>query len=69
MSEAEKFLQKLDKGDLQRLDWLLSVLRKVDGWCSVNRFVGKWVIVTGLTFLVLLSGAVEAFQKLIGWKH
>ena len=69
MSDAEEFLEKLDKDDLDRLERLLATLRMVDGWCKVSRWIGKWIIVSGLTLLVLLSGAVEALQKLIGWKH
>ncbi len=44
-------------------------LRMVDGWCRVNRSIGKWLIVTGLTALIALSGAWDAIRNLLGWKH
>lgn len=69
MSDAEKFLSKLDKADVERLDRLLATLRMVDGWCRVNRAIGKWIIVGGISLLILLSGAWDALRNLLGWKH
>ena len=70
MSEdAKKFLEKLDADDLRRLSWLLAVIGRVEGWCLVNRWIGKMVIATIIGFLILTSQAWDAIRNLLGWKH
>lgn len=60
------FVSSLSKDDIDRLAWLLGVVEMVEGWCKVNRYIGKIVIVSILAGLILFSQAMEAVGKLIG---
>lgn len=67
--EAKKFLEKLDADDLRRLSWLLAIVGRIEGWCAVNRWIGKVILVGGIGALILLSNVVDAVKNLIGLKH
>jgi hypothetical protein len=65
----ELLLSKLDADDIRRLAWLLAVVGRIEGWCSVNRWIGKAIIASIITFLIMTSEAWNAIRNLLGWKH
>jgi hypothetical protein len=67
--EAQELLAKLDADDIRRLTWLLAVVGRIEGWCSVNRWIGKAIIASIITFLIMTSEAWNALRNLLGWKH
>lgn len=68
--EAKDFLEKLDADDMRRLEWLLRIIGRVEGWCAVNRWLGKVVIAGIITFLIMTSQAWDAIRNLFGMvKH
>lgn len=69
MSEDTHDLLKLEPDDVRLLLRLIRIMKRIEGWCAVNRWIGKTLLYGALTLLVLLSGAVEAIQKLIGLRH
>ena len=66
---AKKFLENLDADDLRRLSWLLAMIGRVEGWCSINRWIGKVVIAGAITILIMTSEAWMAIKHLLGWKQ
>jgi hypothetical protein len=67
--EARRLIEALDADDVRRLTWLLAVVGRIEGWCSINRWIGKVVIAGIITFLIMTSQAWDAIRNLLGWKH
>jgi hypothetical protein len=67
--EAKRLIEALDADDVRRLTWLLAVVSRIEGWCSINRWIGKVVIAGVITFLIMTSQAWDAIRNLLGWKH
>lgn len=67
--DPAKFIASLEPDDLRILSWLIKTLRMVDGWCRVNRAIGKFLIVGLLLGLIMLSNALDAVKNLLGLKH
>lgn len=59
----------LDPEDIERLKQLAKTLKRIDGWCRVNRVIGKFIIITIIGSLILLSQGLDAIRNLLGWKH
>jgi hypothetical protein len=55
--------------DAERLKRFAGLLERVDGWCKINRWIGKFILVGGIGLLILFSNALDAVKNLIGWKH
>ncbi len=66
---AEDFIKSLSPSDVKRLEWLLGIIGKIDGWCAVNRWIGKYLIIGGIGLLILFSQGLDAIKNLIWWKH
>lgn len=64
MSELEELTPEQKKA----LIWLAGVLERMNGWCAVNKWIGKTILITGLTALILFSNAIDAFKHLLGIK-
>lgn len=54
---------------MERLQRLLRVLARIEGWCVVNRAIAKAIIIGGLGLLILFSNALDAIKNLLGFKH
>lgn len=66
---ARVFVASLSKDDINRLSWLLGIVEMVEGWCKINRMIGKFIIVFIIGTLILFSQAFDAVRNLISWKH
>ena len=64
---VEEFIKGLDHDDVARLAKLLAALRRVDGWCSVNRAIAKWLIFTAIAAIVLMSSGYDTLVRLISF--
>jgi hypothetical protein len=66
-----KFIASLSKDDIGRLNWLLQVIEMVDGWCKINRVIGKFLIASIIGALILFSQGFDALRNLLSWggKH
>lgn len=58
---------EIPKADWERLQWLMNVLRNIDGWCRVNRVIGKYVFVAMIAAAIFLWKGIDAINHLIGW--
>jgi len=63
--EKEFINVSLPKDDFQRLSKLLETLRRIDGWCSINRAIGKFIIFGAIAVLVVLSQGFDAVRNLL----
>jgi hypothetical protein len=61
-----EFIKGLEPEDLKRLHRLLSILRRIDGWCRVNRAIGRWFIFTVIAALVIVTQGYDAIIRLLG---
>ena len=43
--------------------------RRIEGWCRINRAIGKFVFLTIIGLLIALSQGLDAIRNLLGWKH
>lgn len=68
---ARLFISKLSEDDTKRLEWLLGIVEKIEGWCNINRMIAKFVIVSVIGLLIVMSQAFDAVRNLLGWggKH
>jgi hypothetical protein len=64
--EIDKFVNSLDADDIRRLHSLISILRRVDGWCKVNRFIGRWIIFTLIATLIIMVQGYDAIIRVVG---
>lgn len=62
-------MSSLEPEDIERLKQLAKTLKRIDGWCKVNRAIGKFIIVTVIGLLILFSQGLDAIRNLFGWKH
>ena len=44
-------------------------MERMDGWCVINRQLGKFVFFTAVGLLILLSQGLDAIKNLLGMKH
>ena len=51
----------------RRLLSLLKLMERMEGWCQVNRAVGKFVLFTIIAGLILFSDALDALRNLFGF--
>lgn len=61
-----EFIKTLDPEDLRRLHGLLSILRRIDGWCKINRIIGRWIVFTLIATLVILTQGYDAIVRVLG---
>lgn len=54
----------LRKEDYRRLSRLLETLRRIDGWCSVNRYLARIILYGGIAALIFLSQGLDAVRNL-----
>jgi len=67
MSEEEDHLVTITLPK-RRADLLMNLLdsyEMVSGWCRFNRWLGKWVLIGGLTAIVLLSDALSGLKNIL----
>ena len=62
-------MNHLSPEEIERLQRLAALLKRVDGWCRVNRSIGKFIIVTVIGLLIIMSQGLDAIRNLLGWKH
>lgn len=55
----------LPKSRAENLMNLLSAYEMVSSWCRFNRSIGKWVLIGGLTMIVLMSDALSGVKNLL----
>jgi hypothetical protein len=55
----------LPKSRAENLMSLLAAYEMVSNWCKFNRSIGKWVLVFGLTLVVLLSDALSGIKNIL----
>lgn len=67
--ESELVTVTLPKDDYQLFMHFISILKRVDGWCSVNRAIGKFILFVVITALIMFSQGFDAIKNLFGWKH
>jgi hypothetical protein len=60
---------KLSPEDIRRLQWLLACIERIEGWCLINRWIGKTILVGGIGMLIWFSNILDAFKNLLGLKH
>lgn len=65
-NDLAQFLNGLEPDDLRRLHKLISILRRVDGWCRINRAIGRWFIFTVIAALVIVTQGYDAIIRLLG---
>lgn len=65
--QVEEFIKGLGDDDIQMLAWLLKSLRTINGWCAVNRAIGKWLIFTAIAAIVLMSAGYDAIVRFISF--
>ena len=61
-----EFIKGLDSDDIKRLHSLIAILRRVDGWCKVNRFIGRWIVFTFIATLVIMTQGYDAIVRVLG---
>lgn len=44
---------------------LLDAVEKIEGWCVINRWIGKWILFAGLTAIILLSDAIDRAKNML----
>lgn len=44
---------------------ILDTVETVEGWCRFNRWLGKWLIIGGLTAIVLFSDALNGLKNIL----
>ena len=62
--ESEFINVMLPREDYRRLSRLLETLRRIDGWCSINRYLARIVLYGGIAALIFLSQALDAVRNL-----
>lgn len=62
--ESEFVNVMLPREDYRRLSKLLDTLRRVDGWCSINRSIAKIFLYGAIAALIVLSQALDAVRNL-----
>lgn len=65
--EAEAFIKSLGPDDIKWLQWLLTALKRVDGWCRINRFIGRYLILGAIAVIVLMSNGYDALARFISF--
>lgn len=63
---ADINLNELPQEDKQALLWLARWKRRMDDWCSINRAIGRFVLITIIGTLILLSSGWDAVVNLVG---
>jgi len=68
MSDADlvEFMKELEPEDAKRLHRLISILRRIDSWCAVNRVIGRWFIFTILAALIIVMQGYDALVRVLG---
>lgn len=56
----------LSSTDYQLFMTFISTLRRIDGWCKINKAIGKWLLFGGITLLILMSQGLDAVRNLLG---
>ena len=59
----------LDPEEIERLKRVARVLARIEGWCLINRAIGKFIFFTVIGLLILLSQGLDAIKNLLGMKH
>jgi len=54
----------LPREDYRRLSKLLDTLRRVDGWCSINRSIAKIFLYGAIAALIVLSQVLDAIKNI-----
>ena len=44
---------------------IIDTVETIDGWCRFNRWLGKWVLIGGLTAIILLSDALNGLKNIL----
>lgn len=44
---------------------IIDAVEMIENWCRFNRWIGKWVLVGGLTAIVLLSDALNGLKNIL----
>lgn len=61
--------ESLEPEEIERLRKIARVLARIEGWCSVNRSIGKFIFYAVIGLLILLSQGLDAIKNLLGLKH
>jgi len=62
-------LKTLSPEEVAALARIAKVYGRIEGWCKVNRAIGKFVFFTVIGLLILLSQGLDAIRNLFGLKH
>lgn len=65
LKDDEQVNITLPKARAELLFRLLDAFAMIDGWCRVNKWIGKWVLVGALTGIVLLSDALSGLRNIL----
>jgi len=44
---------------------IIDAVEMIENWCRFNRWIGKWVLIGGLTAIVLLSDAINGLRNIL----
>lgn len=58
-------LESLTPEQRKALIRLATAWAKVEGWCLINKAIGKFVIFGGLGIIILLSQGIDAIKNLL----
>lgn len=61
---TRKFIEGLDKEDIDSLTTILAIWRKAQGWCAINRWLFRWVVFGLIAALIIASQFVDAVKNL-----
>ena len=65
LKDDEHITITLPKARAELLFRLLDAFAMIDGWCRVNKWIGKWVLIGALTAIVLLSDALNGIKNIL----
>lgn len=43
---------------------LLDSVETIEGWCRFNKWIGKWILIGGLTAIIILSDAIDGLKNI-----
>lgn len=61
-------MSDLSEDELKALKSLAKLWARVEGWCAVNRWIGKTLIIGGVGLLILLSQGLDAIKNIFAWR-